>query len=130
MSNLDWCPVEITATLTTKQALKNLLYVPGIAIETSIALWLLSEYSAGLGAWVGYFLLLMSGLVAIAGLVWYWLWFAQRGLGPWFLTAAFSLIGAALLPISQWFDSNTHSSGVAYFFTSCRSIALGGWGSF
>jgi hypothetical protein len=106
MTNLHWCPDEITATLTTKQALKNLLYVPGIVIETSIGWWLLSVYPCGLGAWVGYFLLLMSGLALIAGLVWYLLWFARRGLGPWFLTAALSLIGVGLLAISQWFNSN------------------------
>jgi len=75
-----------------------LRYALGIAIEITVAVWLLSmargEYAWA--AWIAYLILASAALATVIGLAWCWLLFAGRGLG-WYLAAVLSVAGAWLL---------------------------------
>ena len=95
-----WAKTE--SSFTGKQALIYLRYAPGIVIETLIALRLLSNYSDWWVVCLACLMILASAVMTIAGFIWYWRWFAQRGLGAWFLTVAPFIIGVGLLIALQF----------------------------
>jgi hypothetical protein len=105
-TRLTWARTESSFTeslFTAKQALINLRYAPGIVVETSIALWLLSHYSDWLLVLFAYLLILASAVMTIAGFVWYGLWFAQRGFGIWFFLITPFVIGVGLIIAAQFY---------------------------
>lgn len=59
---------KLVMSFSTKQALINLRYVPGIVIEASIALRLLSNYRDSVVVWLAYLLIAASVVGTIAGL--------------------------------------------------------------
>ena len=101
-----WAKTE--SSFTGKQALIYLRYAPGIVIETLIALWLLSNYSDWWVVCLACLMILASAAMTIAGLIWYWRWFAQRSLGAWYFTIAPFPIGIGLLIVTsrfQWINA-------------------------
>jgi hypothetical protein len=81
-----------------RDAMFLLQYTLGIAIELTVAFWLLSVASGeyAWAAWIAYLILISAALATVIGLAWCWLLFAGRGLG-WYLAAVLSVVGAWLL---------------------------------
>ena len=75
-----------------------LRYALGIAIELAVAFWLLSvargDYAWA--AWIAYLILISAALATFIGLLWCWLWLAERGLG-WYFAAILVVVSAWIL---------------------------------
>jgi hypothetical protein len=73
-------------------------YALAIAIEIAVAVWLLSvardEYAWA--AWIAYLILISAALATFIGLLWCWLWLAERGLG-WYFAAILAVVSAWIL---------------------------------
>jgi hypothetical protein len=84
-----------------------LQYALGIAIEITVAFWLLSVASGeyAWAAWIAYLILISAALATLTGLAWCWLVFVQRGLG-WYVAAVLSVVGAWLLTSGTKFISD------------------------
>ena len=75
-----------------------LRYALGIAIEITVAFWLLSvaRDQFAWAAWIAYLILAVATLATLIGLSWFWLRFAGRWLG-WGLVTVLCLFGTWLL---------------------------------
>jgi hypothetical protein len=92
---------------TNKDAVLNLRYGIGCAVEGTFAIWLLihAESYRPLGVWVVAYLMLAMGTVCLlAGFVWYFCWAYERNATRWYLAAVASLIGAVCFGLDRLFS--------------------------
>jgi hypothetical protein len=85
-----------------------LRYALWIAIELTVAVWLLSVAKGGFAwaTWIAYLILVSAALATLIGVLWCWLRFAERGVG-WYLAAILSLLVAWLLISGPKFSWDT-----------------------
>ena len=97
-----------TRHFAPEEALINLKYALGIATEVAIAIWFLNaaDGKSNWLAWIAYALFATSGLATVFGLFWYWLWFAERGFGAWYLAVVPTLIGIGLAYVGMRLSSD------------------------
>ena len=98
---------DLRYRLRSQDAFYNLRYGIGIVAETVLACWLLTGYRNFAGAWVAYFLLATSAIALLVGFFWYWMWFAQRGAGAWYLTGVTLFLGAGLFAAGTYFHNES-----------------------
>lgn len=81
-------------------------YVLAIAVEITVAIWLLSiaKGEFAWATWIAYLILASAALATLIGLSWCWFWLVGRGFG-WFFAAMLSVVVALLLisgPTINW----------------------------
>jgi hypothetical protein len=96
-------PVRPSYMLPAKDAVNNMKYGIGIAVDAAIAYWLLSAGST----WLAGILFAGAALAMLIGLVWYWIWFTQRRAAVWCLAGVTLLVGIGLLSAGSWFGTES-----------------------
>jgi hypothetical protein len=77
-------------------------------------------------------LLLFACVIGLlVGFFWYWIWFAQRGAGIWYLAGVTFIVGIGLLSAAAWFrdaEGNLLLSGaVVVQIPLCGLLLYGVW---
>src|SRR5262245_20902547 len=88
---------------TNEDAVFNLRYGAGCALEGAFAIWLLvhAESYRPFGIWIAYVLLAMTAVCLLAGFVWYFCWAYERGVASWYLAGVASLIGTVCVALDR-----------------------------
>jgi hypothetical protein len=127
---------DLRYRLSAEDALYNLRYALAGAIEFAAAFWLLSEQAQrAIGpesAWLAYLLLFGCVIGLLVGFFWYWIWFAQRGAGIWYLAGVTFIVGIGLLSAAAWFrdaEENLLLSGAVVVQIPLCGLLLYGCGA-
>jgi|SRR5271156_6457132 hypothetical protein len=103
---------------TNKDAVFNLRYGLGCALEGTFAIWLLIHVESyrPLGIWFAYFLLAAAAACLVTGFIWYFCWAYERNATLWYPAGVASLIGAACVALDRLFAFGFQGWDVALSF--------------
>jgi hypothetical protein len=113
---------------TNKEAVFNLRYGLGCALEGTFAIWLFvhADSYRPFGFWIACFMLGMTAFCLLYGLGWYFCWAYERGGSWWYLAGVASLIGVTCVDLNRLFAFGFQEWDIALSLSVLYFAA--GWG--